>query len=368
MTKNRINKLLQKLSEDHTDSIFITSKANVYYFSNYYTDPHERLVAVYVNRHIDPVLILPTMEVEDAKNAGWEGDMIHYGDHENVWEKFLHYLESKNALPASLGLEFNDLTLERYKTLQSILPEAKIVDSQNTLAQLRVIKNEEELILLQEAAEFADYGIEIGKRSISEGAKELEIIAEIEYALKKKGIQEMSFSTTVLAGSKTASPHGTPGLDPIHKGDLVLFDLGVVHKGYCSDITRTFAFDSINDQQKEIYETVLKAEEAAIQAAQLGTAVGEVDRTARNIIKEAGYGDYFTHRIGHGLGIDVHEYPSMHQENNLALEVGMSFTIEPGIYLPKVGGVRIEDMIFMTKEGPKSLTAFPKELQVIKSK
>lgn len=366
MPTSKINKLMEKFNERNIDSIFITSKSNIYYYSNYYTDPHERLVAVYISKHMSPLLIVPTMEVEDAKRAGWSEQIIHYGDHENVWEKFLKYVTDQKAIPETLGLEFNDVNVERYEMLKNIFPKVNIVDMQDDLAQLRLIKNEQEFQYLQEAARLADYGIEIGKNAIQEGATELEIVAELEYALKKKGVQEMSFSTTVLTGQKTASPHGIPGLDKVTKGDFVLFDLGVVHKGYCSDITRTFAFGEITEEQKLIYETVLEAEESAIKAAQLGTKVGLIDQTARKIITDAGYGQYFTHRIGHGLGIDIHEYPSMHKDNPLLLKEGMCFTIEPGIYIPEIGGVRIEDMIFMTKKGPLSLTKFPKQLQILK--
>src|SRR5699024_9630674 len=161
------------------------------------------------------------------------------------------------------------------------------------------------------------------------------------------------------------SPHGTPGNKPIEKGDFVLFDLGVVYKRYCSDMTRTFAFHSVIAEQKRIYETVLRAEEEAIKASVIGEKVGTIEQVARNIITEAGYGTYFTHRIGHGLGIDVHEYPSMHANNTLPLAEGMCYTIEPGIYVPDVGGVRIEDMVFMTKDGAETLTKFPKHLQII---
>ncbi|MDO0559414.1 M24 family metallopeptidase, partial [Escherichia coli] len=130
-----------------------------------------------------------------------------------------------------------------------------------------------------------------------------------------------------------ASPHGTPGSTKIQKGDLVLFDLGVVWKGYCSDITRTVAFGDINDKQKEIYDTVLKAQLAAVEASKPGVKASEVDLTARKIIADAGYGDFFPHRLGHGLGVSVHEYPSLTETNDLLLEEGMVYTIEPGIYV-----------------------------------
>src|SRR5699024_5650862 len=251
------------------------------------------------------------------------------------------------------------------EAIRQIMSSTEIVHGQELLAEIRVRKSSQEYTLLKKAAQLADFGIETGMNAIAEGVTEMEILATIEYALKKQGVQEMSFSTTVLSGNKTASPHGTPGNKAIEKGDFVLFDLGVVYEGYCSDITRTFVFGSVSEEQKEIYETVLQAEEAAIQASKVGVEVGKIDRVARNVISEAGYGKYFTHRIGHGLGIDVHEYPSMHTNNTLQLEEGMCYTIEPGIYMPHIGGVRIEDMIFITKKGAESLTKFPKHLQVI---
>lgn len=176
----------------------------------------------------------------------------------------------------------------------------------------------------------------------------------------------MSFDTMVLAGANAALPHGTPGLTKIKKGDLVLFDLGVVYQGYCSDITRTIAYGDITDKQAEIYNTVLKAEEAAVSAVKPGVKASELDLTARNIIAEAGYGDYFPHRLGHGLGISVHEYPSMTTTNNLQIKPGMVFTIEPGIYVPDVAGVRIEDDLLVTENGAEILTKFPKSLQIVR--
>ena len=176
----------------------------------------------------------------------------------------------------------------------------------------------------------------------------------------------MSFSTMVLTGANAASPHGTPGSTKVKRGDFVLFDLGVVYEGYCSDITRTVAYGDISDKQREIYETVLKAEEAAIAASKPGVSCAEIDLTARNIIRDKGYGDYFPHRLGHGLGISVHEFPSLTETNPLLLKSGMVYTIEPGIYVPNVAGVRIEDDIYVTENGAEVLTKYPKTLQIIK--
>jgi len=362
---SRLQKLYEAMQQNNMDSMFITSKANVFYFSNYYTDPHERLVGVYVTNKHDPLLIVPAMEMHDAKEAGWSYDMIGYNDDEDVWQLIHSYIQKQGEAPKNIALEEEHISLERYEAIRRIMPSTEIIHGQELLAEIRVRKSPQEYTLLKKAAQLADFGIETGMNAIAEGVTEMEILATIEYALKKQGVQEMSFSTTVLSGNKTASPHGTPGNKAIEKGDFVLFDLGVVYEGYCSDITRTFVFGSVSEEQKEIYETVLQAEEAAIQASKVGVEVGKIDRVARNVISEAGYGKYFTHRIGHGLGIDVHEYPSMHTNNTLQLEEGMCYTIEPGIYMPHIGGVRIEDMIFITKKGAESLTKFPKHLQVI---
>lgn len=359
----RIDSMLEKLKDKGLDSVFITSKANIFYFSNYLTEPHERLVALYADHTGNIVLIVPAMEEQDALAAGWKEKILTYSDQDNPWELFSNFLNDTN--PESIGMEKDHVTVERLEHIQAILPNTEVVDAKDVLANIRVIKDKKEYTLLKQASELADFGVETGVRAIQEGKSELEIIAEIEYALKKKGIREMSFQTMVLSGSKTASPHGNPGLDKIKTGDLVLFDLGVVHEGYCSDITRTVAYKQINEQQKNIYQTVLEAQKKAIQAANVEDAAGKMDQTARSYISENGYGDYFTHRIGHGIGVDVHEYPSLTATNDLVLKEGMSFTIEPGIYYPGVGGVRIEDALFMTKKGAEVLNKYPKELQII---
>src|SRR5699024_5736275 len=167
------------------------------------------------------------------------------------------------------------------------------------------------------------------------------------------------------SGTKTASPHGTPGNKKITKGELVLFDLGVIFEGYCSDITRTVAYKAITDEQRTIYNTVLAAEQKSIRKSQIATHLVALDLAARNYIDNAGYEEYFNHSIGHSIGIETNAYPSMHSNNKLLLQEGMCYTIEPGIYIPGTGGVRIEDMVYMTDKAPETLTQSPKELQII---
>jgi Xaa-Pro dipeptidase len=211
----------------------------------------------------------------------------------------------------------------------------------------------------------ADFGVEVGVKALKEGITEMEVLATIEFELKKKGIREMSFSTMVLFGEKAGDPHGNPGNRTLKAGDFVLFDLGVMLDGYCSDITRTFVYKSATEKQKEIYNTVLQAELASLEASKPGNRIGDLDQIARDIITNAGYGEQFPHRIGHGLGINVHEFPSMSHLNDGTLVKGMVYTIEPGIYVPEIGGVRIEDDVLVTEDGFETLTKYPKELQII---
>ncbi len=366
MVQKRISELVKWMKQKDISASLLTSTANIFYISNFYTTPHERVAAIFLFQEEEPFLICPKMETGEAKASGWGFEIIGYSDTDNPWELIQKAFQKRNINVNTLAIEKEHLNVSRCENLQSIFPNVKFESLEEIMHELRLIKDEKEVSILREAAKLADLGVEIGISAIKEGRTELEIVAKIEYELKKKGVKDMAFSTMVLTGKKTASPHGSPGLQDIRKGDLVLFDLGVVLDGYCSDITRTVAYYSINEKQKEIYDTVLKAQLAALKECKPGIEIGKIDQVARDIITKAGYGEYFTHRIGHGLGIDVHEYPSMHAANKNLLKEGMAFTIEPGIYVADVGGVRIEDDIIISADGAEVLTNFPKDLQIIK--
>ncbi|WP_026572197.1 M24 family metallopeptidase [Bacillus sp. UNC438CL73TsuS30] len=362
----RVEKLQAWMKENEIEVSFITSSENVFYLSGYFTNPHERLLALVVFQQEEPFLVCPAMEVHDAKRSGWDHEIIGYSDIENPWEMIQSSIQKRIRIVSKTAIEKEHMNVERYEQLSSLFPKAAFISAEEKLRILRMIKDAKELKVIEEACALADYAVEFGASEIKEGKTELDVLNAVEYALKQKGVTEMSFATMVLTGANAASPHGNPGLTKIKKGDLVLFDLGVVVDRYCSDITRTVAYGDINDKQKEIYDTVLKAQLAAIEASKPGVTAAEVDLTARRIIADAGYGEYFPHRLGHGLGISVHEYPSMTETNQLVIEEGMVYTIEPGIYVPEVAGVRIEDDLFITADGAKVLTNFPKELQIIK--
>lgn len=363
----KLNEIQSYLKEQKLDAAFITTPDNVFYVSGFRSEPHERLLGVMIFQDAEPFVICPLMEIPDVKAAGWTFDTVGHEDTEDAWDVVLNAVKARDLTINEIAIEKSHLTVERLERMEEIFEDVTLSRLDDQLNQMRVIKDEDELIHLRKAAELADYAIEVGCREIAEGKTELEILMAIEFEMKKKGVQKMSFDTMVLSGPKTASPHGVPGDRKIQKGDFILFDLGVVYNGYCSDITRTVAFGEPTDAQREIYETVRLAEKTAVNMVRPGVTAMALDKAARDVITNAGYGEYFTHRLGHGLGISVHEYPSITGTNPFVLEEGMVFTIEPGIYKADVTGVRIEDDVVVTKDGVEVLTKFPKELQIIEA-
>ena len=363
---NRLKTFQNWLKESNYSFAFISEPKNVFYFTGFMCDPHERLLGLVVFPNNEPFLVCPNMERLQAIQGGWAQEIIGYEDHEDPWQKIHTLIQERMEKDSQYAaIEIDTLPYRSVIQLKEIVPSVKFVAAEPGVNQLRNIKDETELNSLRKAAELADFAIGIGAQAIKKGKTEQALVAEIEYELKKRGCEGMSFATTVLTGDKSAAPHGHPNDRQIREGDFVLFDLGVIVDGYCSDITRTFVYKHASEEQQKIYNTVLAAEQAAIAAAHPGVEIGNIDRAARNIISEAGYGEYFTHRIGHGLGLGIHEAPSLSSNNTDRLQSGMVFTIEPGIYVPDLGGVRIEDDIYLSENGAECLTQYPKELQII---
>jgi Xaa-Pro dipeptidase len=366
MMERKWENISQWLKQEGVEMAFVHSTPNVFYLTRFLCDPHERLMGVFLFPEADPFLVCPNMEQARARAAGWTEQIIGYDDAEDPWLMIGEALRKRGIeRNATIAVEKESLPYARAEALLNVVPGASFTAVDAQINQMRLVKSADELVILRQAALIADEAVQVGLDALELGRTELEVVAEIELAMKKKGIREMSFPTTILFGANSALPHGTPGDRPLKKGDFVLFDLGVVLDGYCSDITRTFVYQEASEEQRAIYDAVLTAQEAAINACRPGVRMGDVDLAARNLISERGYGEYFNHRLGHGLGIGVHEFPSIHERNDDPLLTGMVFTIEPGIYVPEVGGVRIEDDVHITADGVELLTRFPKTFQII---
>jgi len=218
---------------------------------------------------------------------------------------------------------------------------------------------------MKQAVVIAEAALSATLEKISVGMTERQIAGELLIEMMRHGATSLPFEPIVLIGPRSALPHGTPGDRPVQPGDLLLFDFGVSVEGYASDITRTFAMGRLDDELRRVYDVVKRANEAGRQAARPGVEIQEVDRAARQVIVDAGYGQYFTHRAGHGLGLEAHEPPFACEGDATILEPGMTFTVEPGVYLPGKGGVRVEDDVAITQDGCESLTTFDRELRIV---
>ncbi|NKN68005.1 aminopeptidase P family protein [Staphylococcus haemolyticus] len=350
---SKIEKITKQLQHEQADAAWITTPLNVFYFTGYRSEPHERLFALLITANGDQTLYCPKMEVEEVKNSPFEGKIIGYLDTENPFE--IDPLSFNKLL-----IESEHLTVKRQRELTQNFGVQHYGDIDQTIKELRNIKNESEIENIREAAKLADKCIEIGTEFLKVGVTEREVVNHIENEIKKFGVSEMSFDTMVLFGDHAASPHGTPGERKLVKDEYVLFDLGVIYNHYCSDMTRTVKFGTPSEEAQTIYNIVLEAETNAIEAIRAGVPLQDIDKIARDIISDAGYGDYFPHRLGHGLGLEEHEYQDVSSTNSNLLEAGMVITIEPGIYVPNVVGVRIEDDILVTENGYEILTHYDK--------
>lgn len=351
MTK--IDEIIKVLQQQNADAAWITTPLNIYYFTGYRSEPHERFFALLIQADGEPVLFCPKMEVEEVKASPYEGKIIGYLDTQIPFDLYPQTF-------TTLLIESEHLTVKRQRELSQAFNVQVYSDIDQSIKDLRNIKSYEEVTKIKKAAELADKCIEIGVAYLKEGVEERDVVNHIENEIKKYGVNEMSFDTMVLFGDHAASSHGTPGNRKLQQNEYVLFDLGVVYEHYCSDMTRTVKFGNPSEDAQNIYKTVLKAEQSAIEAIKPGVMIKDIDKNARDIISEAGYGDYFPHRLGHGLGLEEHEYQDVSSANENPLEAGMVITIEPGIYVPDVAGVRIEDDILVTENGYEILTKYQK--------
>lgn len=357
MFEKRTEGLIEKLQQE--DLIIVTSTLNIQYLTGFYSEPYERLHALIILPTGKQYLLLPSLVKDLAIDAGVSAEVIAYDDHEEPWALFIQKIESKFK---TIYVEGDHLTYHRYLVLRQMFSDAQFKMMDEELAEMRMQKSQEEIALLQKSVEICEERFEAAKNALREGVTELEIVDVIRQTVKESEADGLACEPIVLFGENTANPHGEPSTRILKQGDFVQMDYGVSYKGYCSDMARAFVFGRANEKQKELYEIVLKAQDAAIQEVMAGNTIAHIDQAARQVIANHEYGEHFLHRTGHGIGIDIHEQPSIHGGNEKILIEGAAVTIEPGIYVTGFGGVRIEDDVVATKEGPLNLSQFPKHL------
>lgn len=277
-----------------------------------------------------------------------------------IRKPFATYLRSVIAKGKTVAFESPHIKHSQYVNIKKFLRHRKFVAASGVIERFRMKKTDKEIEAIQQAAKIADIGFRNICRFLRPGRTELEVAAKLEYILRKHGSSGHPFPTIALTSARTSLPHGQPGKAKIKKGDLFLIDFGATYEGYCSDMTRTVVIGKPQKKQKMIYDTVLRAQQAAIDAIKPGIALKNIDKIARDIIADAGHADHFGHGLGHGIGLNIHESPGVSPRSKDTVAEGMVFTVEPGIYIPGWGGVRIEDDIAVMNGEPRILTKSPK--------
>lgn len=268
----------------------------------------------------------------------------------------------------TLAIETTRLTVAQFAEFTRIMPDVNICTediADKAIDEIRMIKSEDEITLVKQAQAIAERAFEHILTFIKPGVTEREIQLELDYFMLKNGAEALSFETIAVSGVNSSMPHGVPSDKKIENGDFITMDYGAVCGGYHSDMTRTVAVGSVSDEQKKIYSTVLEAQKAAVECMAPGVSCADADKAARDIIAKAGYGEFFGHGTGHGVGVEIHEQPRVSPASKQILAPGNLVTSEPGIYLPGLFGVRIEDMVLITDSGRENLTHAPKELIIL---
>ncbi|MGG5372510.1 M24 family metallopeptidase [Enterococcus sp. AZ196] len=271
----------------------------------------------------------------------------------------------------ALGFEAGTISYQSFSGFQSLTEEVngQLVATKNMVEGLRMIKTPEEIQGIKQAAKIADQTLEEILPLICTGMTEIELANEIDYRSKKIGSAGPAFETIVASGARTALPHAHASQKEIQANELIMIDFGAIYQGYYSDITRTFAFGEVAGAIKETYQNVLAAQKKAIKAVAVGRTLGEIDQTAREALAQQGLAQYFSHNLGHGIGLSCHEYPALAPQEGVIIEKNMTFTVEPGVYLPEAGfGIRIEDDVWVNEAGQAEiLTQYTKEWMEIGS-
>lgn len=348
---NKITKLQASLKEQNVDAILITNPYNRRYISGFTGSSGVAIVS-----QTKSVFITDFRYTEQAAEQAKGFEIV---EHKRGIELEVNN-QCKELGIKMIGFEKNDVTFAGYERYQKAL-DVELVPVSDMIENIRMFKTEDELVIMKQAAKIADNAFLHIQSYIKPGVREIEISNELEFFMRREGATSSSFDIIVASGLRSALPHGVASEKTIQSGELVTMDYGALYNGYCSDITRTVAVGNVSDKLRTIYDTVLEAQLRGVKGIKPGMTGKEADALTRDYITEQGFGEYFGHSTGHGLGMEVHESPGVSSGTETVLEPGMVVTVEPGIYIPNVGGCRIEDDIVITESGNERLTNVTKE-------
>jgi len=354
--EQRIAALRKAMYERQLDAVLVTGRTNVFYLSGFTGTSGDLFITS------DDCYILTDFRY--MEQVGQQAPIYNAIDIKEGIGKILTDLIQQYGIK-SVGFEDRQVTFAVFNGMKEKIGGAPLVPMGSMISDLREVKLPEEQEILRKAAEIADMAFAHVKTVIRAGVSEIEVAAELEYCMRKAGASAPSFDIIVASGQRGAMPHGTATPKLIQSGELVTMDFGCIYEGYCSDITRTIAVGEVSPRQREVYNLVHFTQLKALGAVKAGVEAKEVDAMSRRILGQFGLDGFFGHGLGHGVGIDVHEQPTISTKSTAILKKGMVVTVEPGVYIPGELGVRIEDTVVITEDGIEILTKSPKELIII---
>lgn len=355
MGKEAEERLFQTME---VEAVLLTSPANMRYVAGFTGEGY-----VYLSRQ-KKMVVTDSRYTIAAREQCPDYDVQEWG-REGYYAPLLSCLRKEDV--GSLGIEDEVLTLSTYQILSQQIEKAdmlslSLVELGQQVSDLRQVKTSAELEKLRQAEAVGDRAFQKVLDRLEVGMTEKQVAAWLEFYMKEEGAEGFSFDTIAASGLHSAMPHAVPTDKVLEWGDFLTMDFGCLYQGYCSDMTRTVVMGKANVKQREIYETVLRAQETALKGIRPGMTGREIDRLARDVITKAGYGNYFGHSLGHSVGLEIHERPNFSPKEETVIRPGMVITVEPGIYIEGFGGVRIEDVVIITENGCENITHSPKNL------
>lgn len=366
MISNRLSELWNEASRTSVDAMIISPGPNLGYLCGFMINPRERTFLLLLGPKGSSSVFPKLEEKRVTASLGGEVMSFPYRDEDGPVDSIKGALEAAGIDRQgriTLAVEYLQMRVNELKMVNDAIEGYEMADLGKLFSKLRVNKDENERAYTRKAAAIVDIGIDEARRRIKPGVSERYVAARIEEAMRQAGADSIPFNK-VLSGLKAANPHGNPDDKLIEEGDLVICDIGATYRGYTADITRTLAAGTPSAMLKRMHSIVCASNEAGRMSARPGLTCSELDAICRNVIAAEGLDEYFIHRTGHGLGLEVHEDPYIVSGNNMLLSPGMVFTIEPGVYIPEVGGVRIEDDVIITEEGVEVITKSKRELDI----
>lgn len=362
--KSRLSVIKGKMKERKIDGLVLFPSSNQYYVTGFRTFPGERLLLTIIPAEGEPFFIAPMLYESQVISESWIKDIVSWRDEDKPYEVLRRVMEERGLGKGRFAVDDNMYAVQLLSMINA-LPGIQFLPMGDLLGGLRLSKSTEEIAKIREASRIVDEVVEEVRRNAKPGMTEIQIAALMEFEMRKRGSEGPSFETIVGSGPNSALPHYNAGERRVNSGEFMVLDFGAIYKGYCSDTTRTLCMGEPTAKMREVYNVVKEAQEIGVRTVKPGIKAKEVDAVVRKHITDRGYGEYFTHRTGHGLGLEIHEEPYISGIGESVLRPGMVFSIEPGIYINGEFGVRIEDIVVVTDEGCERLNNYPRELTVI---